>query len=101
MKNLIDRINESLIKGFEIVTESFEKGDYYLLNKSGIKGNKKYEKLAKMAGYKVKGEYYFCSIRGGSKEECEKAKNQAHLKDDPNFVIVHKDEFDEDSPCKD
>ena len=100
MKNLIDKINESIIKEFELVIESSEDGDYFLLNKSGIKGNKKLEKLAKMAGYKVNGEYYFCSVRGTSREECEKVKNQAHIKDDPNFIIVHKNDFDNDSPCK-
>ena len=100
MKNLIDVINEKLIKNFEIITESNEKGDYFLLNGSGISTNKKYQKLAKMVGYKVRGKYYFSSISNSTKEECEKHKAQAHLKDDPDFIVVHRSEFDEDSPSK-
>jgi hypothetical protein len=73
--------------------------NYLLLNKSGIKGNKKYEKLARQGGYKYNGEYWFASMSHCSEEECLKQKKQ-HYPNNVDFVVISYDDLDEDSSTK-
>ena len=100
MKNIKDFIFEKQIEDFKIQVneEELPKGDFFLLNKSGIKENKKLEKLAKQGGVKYKGEWWFVSIGscfGGTTEEvCNNAKNEPTLKNNPDFVVANCKDFE-------
>lgn len=84
MKSLVEKINEAL-RDYT--------GTYFLLNKSGIANNKKYQKLAKTGGVKWNGEYWFVSAAGLSKVDAEQLKDERHKNDD-NFAVAPYDEFE-------
>lgn len=85
MKSLVKLLNETLHN---------YTGTYFLLNKSGIAGNKKLEKLAKNGGVKWKGEYWFVSAAGLSKADAEELKSADHMNNDDNFAVAPYDEFE-------
>lgn len=101
MKQIDNYIQEKLYigKNYKPVGKNPPEKNYLLLNKSGIKGNKKYEKLARQGGYKYNGEYWFASMWHCSEEECLKQKKQ-HYPNNVDFAVVSYDDLDEDSPIK-
>ena len=100
MKNIKEYILEQELEQFKIQVdeEKLPEGDFFLLNKSGIKGNKKLEKIAKQGGVKYKGEWWFVSIGncfGGTTEEvCKNTKNEPRLKDNPDFEVANCNDFE-------
>ena len=85
MKSLVEKINEAM-RNYA--------GTYFLLNKSGIDGNRKLEKLAKDGGVKWKGKYWLVSRAGLTKAEAEELKSDKHLVNDDNFAVAPYDEFE-------
>lgn len=85
MKSLVETINEAM-RNYT--------GTYFLLNKSGIAGNKKLEKIAKASGVKWKGEYWLVSAAGLSKADAEELKSADHINNDDNFAVAPYDEFE-------
>ena len=77
----------------EFIIEAKYQGTYFVLNKSGIAGNKKLTKMAKEGGVKYNDEYWFVSGAGLSKEDAEEMKNQSHLKNNDDFVVVAYDDI--------
>ena len=100
MKNINIYIIEKELEQFKIQVneEKLPEGDWFLLNKSGIKENKKLEKLAKTAGVKYKGEWWFVSIGncfgGTTKEICDEHKAQDHIKNNPDFEVANCNDFE-------